>query len=583
VEEEMGSGVSNIAYVGATNVISSVGFTTEECFKALERYVSGIVPVDDSLLYEHPFLAAQVDWQRLSAMAKAAGLDGYTGTERMMILSIKDVLEQSGISLASKDAAVIFSSTKGNVDLLSQSVEVLDEGAYLWKMAQRVASYFNAFNKPEVISNACISGVSAAVIASRLVREGVYRHVVVVGADILTRFVVSGFSAFKSVSSRPCTPYDTNRDGLTLGEGCATILITLDKSLSCGVAVEGGAITNDANHISGPSRTGDGLCYAIEQAMQENDLTSEDISFINAHGTATPYNDQMESKAIALAGLSSVPVNSLKPYFGHTLGASGVIETVMCVEMLKHGLVIGTKGFAELGVPQPIVVSGEHQPISNMVRCVKTASGFGGCNGAVVLALEEHSKEIKVKENDGTAQRIGSCQIADGKVVVDGNVVFEAGGDFAEFIRGTFKHLEAPNMKFYKMDNLCKLGYLAAEYLLKDKKYASLDLGIILANRSSSLDTDINHQRILNEHSEAGASPAVFVYTLPNVVLGEICIRHKIQGENTFFINEDRSDSFLESYARMVLERSQYKAVIYGWCELLGNDYHAELVIIEKK
>lgn len=579
----MGSGVSNRAYVGATNVISSVGFTTEECFNALERYVSGIVPVDDPILYEHPFLAAQVDWQRLNAMAHAAGLDCYTSIERMMILSIKDVLEQSGISLSSKDAAVIFSSTKGNVDLLSQSVEVLDEGAYLWKMAQRVASYFNAFNEPEVISNACISGVSAAVIASRLVREGVYKNIVVVGADILTRFVVSGFSAFKSVSSRPCMPYDANRDGLTLGEGCATILITSDKSLSCGVAVEGGAITNDANHISGPSRTGDGLCYAIQQAMEENDLTSEDISFINAHGTATPYNDEMESKAIALAGLSSVPVNSLKPYFGHTLGASGVIETVMCVEMLNHRLVIGTKGFAELGVPQPIVVSGEHQPISNMVRCVKTASGFGGCNGAVVLALEEHAKVIPAKEKKDTVQRIGSCQIADGKVMVDGSLAFEASGDFAEFIRGAFKHLETPNMKFYKMDNLCKLGYLAAEYLLKDKKYSPLELGIVLANRSSSLDTDINHQRILNEHSEAGASPAVFVYTLPNVVLGEICIRHKIQGENTFFINENKSDSFLESYARMVLERSHYKAVIYGWCELLGKDYQAELVIIEKK
>jgi 3-oxoacyl-[acyl-carrier-protein] synthase I len=583
VEEAMGSGVSSIAYVGATNVISSVGFTTDECFGALERYASGIVPVDDPILYEHPFLAAQVDWQRLGAMAQAAGLDGYTGIEQLMILSIKDVLEQSGVSLASNDAAVIFSSTKGNVELLSHDVEALHEGAYLWKMAQRVASYFNAFNKPQVISNACISGVSAAVIASRLVREGAYKHVVVVGADVLTRFVVSGFSAFKSVSSRPCTPYDAHRDGLTLGEGCATILITSDKRLSCGVVVEGGAITNDANHISGPSRTGDGLCYAIQQAMEENGLTAEDISFVNAHGTATPYNDEMESKAIALAGLSSVPVNSLKPYFGHTLGASGVIETAMCVAMLKHGLVIGTKGFAELGVPEPIVVSGAHQPISRMVRCVKTASGFGGCNGAVVLALEEHAKAIPAKDTNDTAQRIGSCQIADGKVVVDGSVAFEAGGDFAEFIRGAFKHLEAPNMKFYKMDNLCKLGYLAAEYLLKDKKYAPLELGMVLANRSSSLDTDIHHQRILNEHSEAGASPAVFVYTLPNVVLGEICIRHKIQGENTFVINENKSDSSLESYARTVLERSPYKAVIYGWCELLDNDYQAELVIIEKK
>ena len=91
-------------------------------------------------------------------------------------------------------------------------------------------------------------------------------------------------------------------------------------------------------------------------------------------------------------------------------------------------------------------------------------------------------------------------------------------------------------MKFYKMDNLCKLGYVAAEYLLKDTNYHPKEIGIILANASSSLDTDCKHQAIISKEGDKAASPAVFVYTLPNVVLGEICIRHKIQGENTFFV-----------------------------------------------
>lgn len=578
----MGSEVTNKAYVGATNVISSVGFSSEECFSALEGYISGIKPIDDAAIYEHPILAASIDWAKLNEKALALGLEDYTSIERLMILSVKSVIDKSGVNLSNNDTILLISSTKGNVDMLESGLEPFDSKAYLWKMGQRVAKYFSAVNEPEIISNACISGVSAAVIASRLVRSGRYRHAVVVGADILTRFVVSGFSAFKSVSSRPCTPYDAQRDGLTLGEGCATLLVTTDSSLSCGVVIEGGAITNDANHISGPSRTGDGLCYAIQQAMDESALTVDDVSFINAHGTATPYNDEMESKAVAMAEMCAVPVNSLKPYFGHTLGASGVIEVAMCIEQMKHGVLIATKGFNELGVPMPIRVSSEQLPMQ-MKRCVKTASGFGGCNAAIVLSLEEFAKEVTTASCCGEFSTLGTCTIADGKVTVDGKIAFEGEGDYSEFIRSAFKDLESPNMKFYKMDNLCKLGYLATEHLLKDKSYNPLEVGIVLANSSSSLDTDVKHQSVINEHSEAGASPAVFVYTLPNVVLGEICIRHKIQGENTFFIREKKSNDFLNSYAQMVLSRGQYKAVVYGWCEVMGSSYEGEFVIIEKK
>ncbi len=577
----MGSGVTDLVYAGATNVISSLGFTTAENFSNMERYASGIGTADDIELSNHPFLAARVDWQRLHAEADQHNLKGYTKLEKMLILSIANVIEQSGVDVSGNDCTLIFSTTKGNIDLLQQNIETPNEQAYLWKMAQRVADYFKAIHRPIVVSNACISGVSAIILASRLVRDGRYRHVLVVGGDILSNFVVSGFTAFKSVSSNPCVSYDVCRDGLTLGEGCGTILITSESRLSSGVVVEGGAVTNDANHISGPSRTGDGLSFAILEAMQENNLQPNDISFINAHGTATLFNDEMEAKAIALAGLIATPVNSLKPYLGHTLGASGVIESIMCVEHLKRGVLMATKGFAQLGVSEPIRVNGEHKSMG-LVRCIKTASGFGGCNGAVVFALEQHNRVVAAKQPSDSFIHRGSCRIANGKVVVQGDVVYESDDDFPEFIRNAFKRLGAANMKFYKMDNLCKLGYLASEYLLANSHYGSNEIGVVLANRSSSLDTDIHHQQILNGQSEP-PSPAVFVYTLPNVVLGEICIRQKIQGENTFFVSEDYPRDFLEYYARMVLDREGYKAVVFGWCELLGNSYEAELVLIEKE
>lgn len=167
--------------------------------------------------------------------------------------------------------------------------------------------------------------------------------------------------------------------------------------------------------------------------------------------------------------------------------------------------------------------------------------------------------------------------IKPGVVENQGTAIFNSSEtDFAPFIREAYKHLGENNMKFYKMDNLCKLGYVAAGYLLKDTNYQPKEIGIILANASSSLDTDCKHQAIINKEGDKAASPAVFVYTLPNVVLGEICIRHKIQGENTFFVCQQSDTASLEDYARIVMAKGKLRTCIIGWCELLYGHYQAE-------
>lgn len=569
-------------YVSSDNIISSLGFTTQENIKAIRSYQSGILVNDDALFVDHAICAGAIDKVRLASLVAENSLQTYTRMEQLFILSIKEMLTHTSIQTMDSDCGLIISTTKGNIDLLHEQTSEIDEKVYLWSLAEKVAAYFGLGDRVRVVSNACISGVSALIVAKRLLEQGVYKKVIVAGGDILSHFVTSGFLSFRSVSKKRCCPYDTHRDGLNLGEACGSILLTCEPHENS-VLLTGGAISNDANHISGPSRTGDGLYYAIRQAMEEANIAPSEISFVNAHGTATVFNDEMESKAIHLAQLQQVPVNSMKSYFGHTLGASGIIESIVCIHELKENVVFGTLDFQELGVPMPILVQSEHQTLP-MKSCIKTASGFGGCNAAIVLSLPKFAKQPLTKENS-SLKITAEVTVENGKLTVNGEeLVNSESKEYAPFIREIYKNLGETNTKFYKMDDMCKLGYVAVANLLKDKTtFLPTELGIVLANASSSLHTDIRHQNILDNEGDAGASPAVFVYTLPNLVLGELCIRHKIQGENTFFVTKEYSSKDMEEYAQIVMQKGGLKACIIGWCELLGNNYKAEFKLIEKE
>jgi 3-oxoacyl-[acyl-carrier-protein] synthase-1 len=234
-----------------------------------------------------------------------------------------------------------------------------------------------------LISNACISGLTALITGKRLIESGRFKNVVVAGADLVTRFVYSGFNAFHAISNEACKPYDADRKGVTLGEAAATIILSSKGRGAIRLSGNGGS--NDANHISGPSRTGAELSMAMKRAITAAGLETRHIDYISAHGTATLYNDEMEAKAINLTNLQDTPVNSLKGYFGHTLGAAGILESVIAIQSMKTGILLPTLGFTKPGVPEKIAV------LSSMVKkpvkhCLKTASGFGGCNAAIILS-----------------------------------------------------------------------------------------------------------------------------------------------------------------------------------------------------
>ena len=372
-------------FVVSDNILSPIGLTAAGNFELFKQSVSGIKKQENALLSEHPFYASLFNDGEV--FFKEPATQTYTKFEKLLIASINDALQKTDINTGDKKTVLIISSTKGNISLLETAAynNDLKDRISLQTSAKLVAEYFGFANKPIVISNACISGLLAIITGMRLIQSGQYQHAVIAGADVISKFILSGFQSFQAISNEPCKPFDAGRNGINLGEGAGTIILSSDKKKEQVITISGGSVSNDANHISGPSRTGEELNFAIAKAMKDADVATSAIDFISAHGTATIYNDEMEANAITLAGLQQVPVNSLKGYFGHTLGTAGIIESIVSVYSLQQNTVLPTLGFKNMGVTKPInVCTTLHTaPLQN---CLKTASGFGGCNAAIVIS-----------------------------------------------------------------------------------------------------------------------------------------------------------------------------------------------------
>ena len=348
---------------------------------AVAKGVTGIAHYADSPLMNIPFYAGIVSDDALDTAFNAIGNpEQYTRLEKMMLLALHPVVSNSGVKIDDR-SVLILSTTKGNITSLKD--KTTQEQAWLDKLAKTIADFFGFTIQPVIVSNACVSGILAVSVAKRLLQSGLYNNAFVVAGDEVSEFVLSGFNSFQAMSDSPCKPYSANRTGVTLGEAAAAALVTIHPEHAKAKIVGDGSI-NDANHISGPSRTGEGLVRSIESALKESGVTADRIDYISAHGTATPYNDEMEAIALNRLGLQEMPVNSFKGYYGHTLGASGLLETVMGLESMASGTLYTSLGYDEPGVSQPINVISENI-IKPVHYFLKTASGFGGCNTAVLF------------------------------------------------------------------------------------------------------------------------------------------------------------------------------------------------------
>ena len=347
-------------------ILSPLGATPAENFAAVRRGESALRRYEGMFGVREPFVASLMDRSLWTS-------PGRTFFDSIVIEAARRAVEAAGIDPASPRTAFVLSTIKGNIEFIDT------QDVTLACSARRLADAFGNPTSAVVVSNACISGLAALLQGRRMLLSGRYDHVVVVGAEVQSRFIVTGFQSLKALSEAPCKPFDAARDGLNLGEAAAAVVLGFGED---GWELVDGAVRNDANHISGPSRTGEGSYKALRYVLRHT--SPEELAFVNVHGTSTLYNDEMEAIAIDRAGLLNVPVNALKGAFGHTMGAAGILESILSMHAVDAGLVLPTRGFSALGVSRPVRVSAL-AGTTDKRAFVKLLSGFGGVNGALLF------------------------------------------------------------------------------------------------------------------------------------------------------------------------------------------------------
>lgn len=579
-----------MAYIIADNIISPLGETSEENYLSVKAGRSGIRAYEPGTCnIPEGFYASLL----------------FEDFETLALRSAQKAIANARLELKGKRTAFILSSTKGNIE---ENISLADS-------AQRIASQLGIDSQPIVVCNACISGLSALILGNRLIDSDLYDAAIVCGCDTPRQFILSGFQSLKALSPEPCRPFDMERMGLNLGEAAATLILSKNPIQGNSWRMGDGFIRNDAFHISTPSKTADGLYLSLQRTLESftKEISStckqidmkEHLAFINAHGTATLFNDQMESVAIGRAGLSDLPANAYKSFWGHTMGAAGILETIISMKAIDDDTILGTRGFSELGVSGEMNICAENRP-TDKKGFIKMLSGFGGCNATIWAAKNPERENIalsQIEQQNREFTTSHTIRITPEEVILDQRKLWEGKKELGEqegqehhsLLTTLYKQMIGNYPKFYKMDGLSRLGFVASEILLNAEKGETdverreeegerllEERAIIFFNHSSSIASDRNYKESINDKNNYFPSPSIFVYTLPNIVTGEIAIRNHFHGETSFFILPDKDERMMEEILQASCRDAQSKSFLTGWIDY-EDERHFEADLKIKK
>ncbi len=319
--------------------------------------------------------------------------DLITDSDQSLVMQMFEPLFKKGSSCIPGDATLFLATTTGEIDILEKHVLAGKSdaiGSRLDYLLEKVGRLSGVDKPGVVISAACSSSSVAIAQIAGMIASGESDCVLIVAGDSVSEFVFSGFSVINALSRNKARPFDKHRDGLSLGEAAGFALLmsesrALKEKRTIIAEVAGWGLSNDANHITGPSRDGDGLKLAINKALRSANINPVEVGCISAHGTGTIYNDSMEMKAFkTVFGNRKVPTYSIKGGTGHTLGAAGLIETIVAIKSLKEKIVPSTVNLLEIDDEAQGWVLVEPCSFDSSIT-LSTNSGFGGINAALVL------------------------------------------------------------------------------------------------------------------------------------------------------------------------------------------------------
>jgi len=294
----------------------------------------------------------------------------------------REALAEAGI-VDTSDIGLVLATTKAELSGL------VCEGSGLAlpaRLARRIVDQLGLSCVHAAVSSACASGLTALSVAELRIRAGEVDRVLVVGVDALSECILAGFGGMHILDPEPCRPFDVGRRGLSLGDGAGAMLLSVHEGESVGIRIAGHGGANDAIHVTGCDRTGSGLGLAVQRALAAAAIGSRDLDLVHLHGTGTRANDA--SEALALATVfdgPTAPAFGTKAQTGHTLGAAGLVESLVAIAALQRAEVPANVGLEEPGVDPRLDLVRETRPLSRARRALKVNGGFGGVQQAMVF------------------------------------------------------------------------------------------------------------------------------------------------------------------------------------------------------
>ncbi len=542
---------SQPVFIASAGIVTPLGAGLEATAKALRENRSAIAPLRVfSLIQGNPLPVGQI-----------SDLEPALTPPRSHRLA-RQAAEMAMEGCSQPPDAVILGSTTGGIltteELLREKVAVKERYRYhgLQSLADDIALRVNCRGPAIMVSTACSSSAVAIALALRLLRSGEMERILVGGVDSLSRLTYFGFHSLQLVDRQGSRPLDESRQGISVAEAAAMLLLTTQKPTNPLGRVLGAGLSCDAYHPTAPHPEGKGALAAMRMALDDAGFSPEDIDYINLHGTGTPDNDLAETRAIHALFPSPPPISSIKGATGHSLAAAGALEAVCAAVMVSQGIVPGNTGCHR---PDPALpLAPQLTPLSRPVKSVLSNSlGFGGNNGSLIIGRQDTSGHTRNRAPKPTLAVHGrACLTGAGDLAVtfarlcSGASV--AGPAATDQAAGSL-----PPRLVRRLKRLARMALLLGSTAHQDSDGHNAPSAIFMGTGWGALSETWDFLHGLEQSEEKFPSPIDFVGSVHNGAAGQLAMLFQATGANVTTSGGDHSFEQALLAAEALLEPGQ--------------------------
>jgi len=558
--------------VSGIGIISSIGKNLSETYDSLVEKRSGISKI--SILetkHKDEFLAGEIKLthEQLIDLAAVNPAQAWTRTALLGIIAAKQAVDDSGVNPA--ECSIISASTVGGMDrselyykdFLSEAKHSkFIDSHHAGNSTEMIAEQLGVGGIITTISTACSSSLNSIIFGSKLIKSGKAKKVIVGGTDALSKFTLNGFNTLMILDREHCRPFDESRTGLNLGEGAAYLILEDEQeAINAGrkiyAVVQGYANANDAHHQTASSDDGTGPFLAMKNAIASAGINADDIDYINAHGTGTDNNDLTESIAIKRLFEENIPdFSSTKAYTGHTLGAAGVIESVIAILSLQNSTAFPNVNFKNEIEETGLIPVTEIKKLDSCNYVLTNSFGFGGNDSSIVFASPKTSVQTEKYNINIKPVYINGTGCVSPFEFDSQSSEEENDKSYLQIIKPNYKEFISPKV-LRRMSKIVRMGIVSSSKALTEAGLEKPDAIITATGMGCQADTE----KFLNamiDNGEELLTPTSFIQSTHNTVGGSIALGQQNNGYNLTYVH--RTFSFESALLDSILKLNSGEA-----------------------